>query len=549
MNIQDAIERITAREMPTDMSIGWQCIDIEHYNEADIDALSNALSLNLAHLPKGLRLSLDMNHLSSEHIVALTNRLSLSYAPNTLRITRANYTAAFLPSSLAEYESLFTALSSGDMPEGLNIDLFSRNVVTAQEIALLSTTLSSGRAPKDLTLRLICPSLTDEDVRRMFTAIASEHTPQGLTLKFSSENISHNNHNNISGITDFTPVSNLLASGLAPQGLTLDLENFDIDDESAGFIADALSSGNAPPKLTLALGLRNRLSLIGIQALSNALSSGFAPPELTISLQNNSNPNRYKFNIDMMRSLSDMLSSGNAPRGLTLDLSCNSISDESAALLFHALSSERAPQGITIDLSYHNLSDEGISALIQILKQGRHPDDLTILGIPKIKAALDQYRVAYACVALHQRSILERADNTRVRIDGLPTDVVSYVAGYLHPAGETIGNNVNNFFYMKSIKNATLKTLGIDATKVSATLGLEGVDKKIKDVFKMYYRDTMQPPSQRAKQVKLFEAALKNIHSEVNQTLVLKAFNTTDNMAAEALEYNDYRAQLPCAIS
>lgn len=77
-----------------------------------------------------------------------------------------------------------------------------------------------------------------------------------------------------------------IVSGNAPEGLTINLSGYKIDDKGAKKLAAALQSGKAPKGLTLRLSF-NEIGDKGAKSFAEALRSENAPEGLTLNLENN----------------------------------------------------------------------------------------------------------------------------------------------------------------------------------------------------------------------------------------------------------------------
>ncbi len=294
-----------------------------------------------------------------------------------------------------------------------------------------------------------------------------------------------------------------------------------------------ITSGNAPQGLTLNLW-NNNTGAAGAASISKSLSSGHAPQGLTLNLWNNN------FGADGAASISKSLSSGNAPQGLTLDLGNNNIGTDGAASISKALTSGNAPQGLKLDLGGNSIGDVGINHLVGVINQGLCPVDLKIEGIPVVEAALESKRVkhlAETSLNLAQSRKVVNKDNTVSYLEGLPFELVSYIASFVDPKGLTIGNNVSCFFSVRNTSITRLSALQIDISKVGEALSIGNVKSTIQSVIKTYLFNSALSPKAKETATKSLLFALKNIDTEEAQELVNNQIEKLNAGTSDAERY------------
>lgn len=381
-------------------------------------------------------------------------------------------------------KTLAHLLMFGLMPKGLHINLES-NPITCEDLYCLSAAISeSDKKIDNLTLNLGGCNLGDEGFEIWAFTLKLYTLADGLTL------ILYDNNSSLKGISSF---ADALSGHVRTKNLTLNFCSAKIGKEGAKLFANALSSKNSAKGLTLGLD-GNNIGDEGAQALS------------------------------------EMLSSNNAPEGLTLLLFCNGITDRGAQYFADAIRSEKLPKGLTLDLDANNFTQKGINILVDAILQEKHPSDLKIIGYKSLDDALEIARkriinrlVSTGITLYNDKTDNKKNDSKKSRFKGLglPLAISTEILSYLDPCGKTIGENINRFFYLKTIVKTPLKEQGIDIDKANNTLGIANANMLIEGVLNYYFMNTSLSLHVRKQRVESFLTSLNKIDKNEHETRVL----------------------------
>eukprot|EP00754_Rhynchopus_humris_P003810 Rhum_TRINITY_DN11976_c0_g1::Rhum_TRINITY_DN11976_c0_g1_i1::g.48294::m.48294 len=148
----------------------------------------------------------------------------------------------------------------------------------AEEASRVARVLGSPRMPEGVRVQVLC---THGRVPAVFTdALAAGHVPRRTELRFTG---------GLQAVTGagVRALAKALAGGLAPEGLTVDLNGSLLGVEGAQAFAAAIASGKMPSRLTLRLCGAQFMNA-GVKLLAEALMTGRGPARLTLDVRRNS---------------------------------------------------------------------------------------------------------------------------------------------------------------------------------------------------------------------------------------------------------------------
>ena len=167
-----------------------------------------------------------------------------------------------------------TALATGPHAGGS----FSIACGRAEEASLVARVLGSPRMPEGVRVQVLC---TNGSVPGVFTdALAAGRVPRGTELRFFGGRPEAVTGEGVGALAE------ALSSGLAPEGLTVDLNGNVLGLEGAKAFAAAIASGKMPSRLTLNLCSALFMNA-GVTLLAEALMSGRGPARLKLDVRRN----------------------------------------------------------------------------------------------------------------------------------------------------------------------------------------------------------------------------------------------------------------------